>query len=128
SVDALSEAIDVIRALWGTGDRSRLQLDGTYYRLDGAKRGPAPAHDMGIWIGAYKPRMLGLIGAKADGWLPSLPYVKSLDELTAANKTIDEAAHAAGRAPSAIRRMVNVGGQFGPPSDRLLSGPPEQWV
>ncbi len=128
SVEALSEAIDVIRALWDTEDRSRLQLDGTYYRLDGAKRGPAPAHDMGIWIGAYKPRMLRLIGTKADGWLPSLPYVKSLDELATANATIDEAAEAAGRPRSAIRRLVNVGGQFGPPSDRLLSGPPEQWV
>ncbi|MBX6767167.1 MAG: LLM class flavin-dependent oxidoreductase, partial [Actinomadura rubrobrunea] len=62
SVDALSEAIDVIRGVWDVGDRTRLRLDGAYYRVDGAKRGPAPAHDIGIWLGAYKPRMLRLVG------------------------------------------------------------------
>ena len=30
-----------------------------------------------IWIGAYKPRMLALTGRKADGWLPSLPYLQA---------------------------------------------------
>lgn len=128
SVDALSEAIDVIRGIWDSENRERLRLDGTHYRVDGAKRGPSPAHDIGIWLGAYKPRMLRLIGTKADGWLPSLSYVRSLGDLSAANATIDEATEAAGRPPSAVRRLINVGGQFGPPSDRLLSGPPEQWV
>src|SRR5690606_31483403 len=66
-VDALSEAIDVIRGLWDTSTRERVVVDGTNYRLDGAKRGPAPAHDIGIWVGAYKPRMLRLTGRKADG-------------------------------------------------------------
>ena len=57
----------------GIGDeRTPLRVDGEYYRVDGAKRGPAPAHDIPIWLGAYKPRMLRLIGRKADGWLPSL--------------------------------------------------------
>ena len=47
-----------------------MRVDGEHYRVDGAKRGPEPAHDIPIWLGAYKPRMLRLIGAKADGWLP----------------------------------------------------------
>lgn len=128
-VDALSEAIDVIRALWDTSTRERVVVDGTYYRLDGAKRGPAPAHDIGIWVGAYKPRMLRLTGRKADGWLPSLGYVEDLRDLETMNRTIDEAAVAAGRAPSAVRRLLNIGGRFATtPSDRLLVGPPEQWV
>src|SRR5690606_36029905 len=88
-VDALSEAIDVIRTLWDMSTRERVVVDGTYYRLDGAKRGPAPAHDIGIWVGAYKPRMLRLTGRKADGWLPSLGYVEDLRDLETMNRTID---------------------------------------
>ncbi|TYB71410.1 LLM class flavin-dependent oxidoreductase [Nonomuraea sp. PA05] len=128
AVDALSEAIDVIRGVWDAGNRERFRLDGAYYQVDGAKRGPAPAHDIGIWLGAYKPRMLRLTGAKADGWLPSLPYMRSLDQLAEANAIIDDAAAGAGRAPAAVRRLLNLTGRFGPPSDRLLSGPPEQWA
>ncbi|MCK2220981.1 LLM class flavin-dependent oxidoreductase [Actinomadura sp. ATCC 31491] len=128
AVDALGEAIEVIRGVWDAGNKERLRVDGTYYQVNGAKRGPAPAHDVGIWLGAYKPRMLRLVGAKADGWLPSLSYLQSLDQLAEGNAAIDEAARAAGREPSAVRRMLNVGGRFGPPSDRLLSGTPEQWA
>lgn len=129
AVDALSEAIDVIRGIWDVDDRSRLRVDGTYYQVDGAKRGPAPAHPIGIWLGAYKPRMLRLTGGKADGWLPSLPYMKTLQDLTDSNALIDEGAVAAGRNPRAVRRLLNITGQIVPgPSDRLLVGPPEQWV
>jgi alkanesulfonate monooxygenase SsuD/methylene tetrahydromethanopterin reductase-like flavin-dependent oxidoreductase (luciferase family) len=128
-VDALGEAIDIIRGTWDTGNRERFVVDGTYYRVDGAKRGPAPAHDIGIWIGAYKPRMLRLTGRQADGWLPSLSYIKSLQDLADANATIDQAATKAGRDPRAVRRFLNIGGQFTPEaSNRLLVGPPEQWV
>src|SRR5690606_6246686 len=103
SVDALSEGIDVIRAVWDTSTRERLVLDGEHHRLAGAKRGPAPAHDIGIWVGAYKPRMLRLVGRKADGWLPSLAYLGSLQALADGNAVIDEAAAEAGRDPRAIR-------------------------
>jgi alkanesulfonate monooxygenase SsuD/methylene tetrahydromethanopterin reductase-like flavin-dependent oxidoreductase (luciferase family) len=106
SVDALSEAIDVIRALWTTGDEP-LQLDGEHYRLDGADGGPAPAHPVEIWLGAYKPRMLRLTGRKADGWVPSSGYAppEALGPMTAA---IDAAAQKAGRDPAQIRRLYNV--------------------
>ena len=72
SVDALSEAIDVIRGIWDVGERGGVRVRGEHYDVRGAKRGPEPAHDIGIWLGAYKPRMLRLTGAKADGWLPSM--------------------------------------------------------
>ena len=75
SVDALEEAIDVIRMIWNTGEQGGVTFTGNHYRLDGAARGPAPPHDIGIWVGAYKPRMLSLTGRKADGWLPSVPYL-----------------------------------------------------
>jgi hypothetical protein len=107
SVDQLGEAIDVIRAIWAADERAQLRYDGKYYQLNGAKRGPAPAHPVPIWVGAYKPRMQRLIGAKADGWLPSLSYLKPGD-LRTGNAVIDEAAAAAGRDPREIRRLLNV--------------------
>jgi alkanesulfonate monooxygenase SsuD/methylene tetrahydromethanopterin reductase-like flavin-dependent oxidoreductase (luciferase family) len=119
SVEQLSEAIDVIREIWRADERAQLRYDGTYYRLAGAKRGPAPAHDVPIWLGAYKPRMLRLVGAKADGWLPSLGYLKPGDS-ERGNRIIDDAAASAGRDPREIRRLINV---FGEPSKE-----PARWV
>ncbi|MFB2555044.1 LLM class flavin-dependent oxidoreductase [Herbiconiux liangxiaofengii] len=116
-VDALSEAIDLIRGIWAVGDRSVLH-GGDYYPVDGAKRGPAPAHDIPIWIGAYKPRMLRLTGEKADGWLPSLGYLEP-GALAAGNARIDDAATDAGRDPREIRRLLNISGTES--LDQLLS-------
>ncbi|MDQ1564761.1 MAG: hypothetical protein QOI14_1712, partial [Actinomycetota bacterium] len=127
SVDALGEAIDVMRGIWATDDRTPLRIPGDYYQLNGAKRGPTPAHDIPIWIGAYKPRMLRLTGRKGDGWLPSLSYMQPGDQ-AAGNAIIDEAAIAAGRDPREIRRLLNIGGAFSPRNGGLLNGPSEQWV
>jgi len=128
AVEALSEAIDVIRGVWDQGERARLEVDGEYYHVSGAKRGPAPAHNIPIWIGALKPRMLRLIGRKGDGWLPSLAYLKPGD-LAAGNRTIDESALAAGRDPREIRRLVNIGGRFSAGiGGGFLDGPAAQWV
>ncbi len=107
TVDALSEAIDVIRAIWDDKPGG-VRFYGKHYYLHGAKRGPAPAHKMSIWVGAYGPRMLRLIGEKADGWLPSVSYMQPGD-LERGNRIIDEAAQAAGRDPRHIRRLLNFG-------------------
>jgi alkanesulfonate monooxygenase SsuD/methylene tetrahydromethanopterin reductase-like flavin-dependent oxidoreductase (luciferase family) len=125
SVDALAEAIDVIRAIWSADGRP-VQHHGRHYRVDGAQPGPPPAHDIEIWLGAYKPRMLRLTGAKADGWIPSQSYVE-LDNLPAMNAAIDEAATKAGRRPEEIRRLFNVNGTFGGGSG-FLQGGPQQWA
>jgi len=110
AVAALDEAIDVFRGIWDAAERRPLRIEGDYYRVVGAKRGPAPAHEIPIWIGAYKPRMLGLVGRKADGWLPSLSYLKPGD-LGRGNRLIDQAAEAAGRDPREITRLLNVTSQ-----------------
>jgi FAD/FMN-containing dehydrogenase len=110
AVDALDEAIDVLRGIWDAAERRPLRVDGEYYHLTGAKRGPAPAHEIPVWVGAYKPRMLGLVGRKADGWLPSLPYLQPGD-LPRGNQLIDQAAESAGRDPREITRLLNVTGQ-----------------
>ncbi len=123
AVDALEEAIAVIRALWTPGRTPR--LDGTHYSLHGAKAGPFPVHPIGLWVGAYKPRMLRLTGRLADGWLPSLAYAPP-EALAGMNEVIDGAALAAGRAPGDVRRLLNISGSFS--GDGLLHGPPRVWV
>lgn len=106
SVSALEEAVHVIRLMW-SGERGA-RFAGKFYQLSGVNTGPKPAHDMGIWIGAYKPRMLAITGRLADGWVPSLGYLQPAG-LTAANERIDDAARSAGRDPKSIRRVLNYG-------------------
>jgi alkanesulfonate monooxygenase SsuD/methylene tetrahydromethanopterin reductase-like flavin-dependent oxidoreductase (luciferase family) len=127
SVRALEEAIDVVRQIWDVGAPGGVRVDGEFYHVVGAKRGPAPAHPIAIWLGAYKPRMLALTGRRADGWLPSLSYLQPGD-LAAGNAMIDEAAEQAGRAPGEIRRLLNISGEFSAMGTGALHGPPEQWA
>src|SRR6478752_6138150 len=105
-VDALDEAIDIIRGIWDADERRPLRVDGTYHHVAGAKRGP--------------------VGRKADGWLPSLGY-RQPGDLAAGNARIDDAAQDAGRDPREIRRLLNLGGGSFSGSG-FLQGPPEQWV
>ena len=100
----------MIRALWKPG--RAIHIEGKHYSLSGAHPGPAPAHRIAIWLGAYKKRMLELTGRKADGWIPSLGYANP-DELRRMNEIIDAAAEEAGRKPIDIRRGYNVMGSFG---------------
>lgn len=127
AVEALEESIDVIEQVWDAGARGGVRVEGQHYRVVGAKRGPAPAHDIQIWLGAYKPRMLTLTGRRAAGWLPSLAYLQPGD-LAAGNTRIDEAALEAGRSPHDIRRLVNIDGQFLTGGRAFLQGPAEQWA
>lgn len=117
AVSALAEGIEVIRAFWDTDTRGGIRIEGKHYRVHGAKRGPRPAHDMSIWLGAYGPRMLRLTGSSADGWLPSLQYLDSPARLADGNAIIDDAATAAGRSPHDIRRLLNLGEEL--PADQL---------
>lgn len=127
AVTALGEAIEILRGTWEVSDRSVFRVAGAHHHVDGAKRGPAPAHDIPIWLGARMPRMLRLTGAKADGWLPSLPWLQPGD-LARGNATIDRAATEAGRDPREVRRLLNIGGAFLPQRTDLLQGPPAAWV
>ena len=68
-----------------------------------------PRTTSGIWLGAYKPRMLALVGRAADGWLPSLSYLGGPADLDGLNEIIDEAAVLAGREPTDVRRLLNIG-------------------
>ncbi|TNH29471.1 LLM class flavin-dependent oxidoreductase [Micromonospora orduensis] len=126
-VRALEEAIEVIRQIWDAEARGGVRVDGEFHRVVGAKRGPAPAHAVPIWLGAYKPRMLALTGRRADGWLPSLGYLQPGD-LTRGNAIIDDAAREAGRSPRDVRRLLNISGTFSTVGRGPLNGPAEQWA
>ena len=122
SVDALEEAIAIVRAFW-SGERSAT-VEGRHYRVAGAKPGPAPAHPIGLWIGAYGKRMQRLTGRLGDGWLPSLggDYLSS-EDVPPMQARIDDAARRAGRDPAEIKRVANVMALEGEPSgwaDQLL--------
>lgn len=123
-VDALEEAISVMRLMWT--DAPSVRYEGEYYSLHGYKPGPAPPHSIEIWLGALGPRMLRLTGASADGWIPSLPYVPPQKAL-ALNARIDEAADEAGREPADIRRAYNVMGVIDAEGEGIR-GPVELWV
>jgi hypothetical protein len=125
SIAALREAIGVIRALWTPGRGAR--LDGQYYALHGARPGPFPVHDVGIWVGSYKERMLRLTGELADGWLPSSPYAPP-EQLAAMNAVIDAAAADAGRSPADVRRLYNIAGSFSGGGSEFLQGLPKAWA
>lgn len=127
AVEALEEGIDVIRAIWEVGSRQSVRYQGEHYQLSGAQPGPVPAHDIPIWIGALKPRMLRVIGRKAEGWLPSLGRMQPGD-LAVGNAIIDEAALEAGRDPREIRRIVNIGGEFMRARSGFLQGASQDWV
>jgi alkanesulfonate monooxygenase SsuD/methylene tetrahydromethanopterin reductase-like flavin-dependent oxidoreductase (luciferase family) len=127
AVAALEEAIAVVRLMWS--DESSVRFTGRHYRLAGVKPGPSPAHDIGIWLGAYGPKMLALTGRAADGWLPSLGGYLTADALPERQRRIDDAAEAAGRDPTAIRRALNVAGVITDgPTDGPLRGPVDQWI
>jgi alkanesulfonate monooxygenase SsuD/methylene tetrahydromethanopterin reductase-like flavin-dependent oxidoreductase (luciferase family) len=114
SVDALEEAIAILRAFWA-GQRN-IRIEGAHYRVHGAHAGPVPAHRIGIWLGAYRPRMLRMTGRLADGWLPSVPRLPP-EQLAGRHHLIDEAARRAGRDPAEIVRACNF----------ELAGEPTTW-
>jgi len=126
AVEALEEAIAIIRQAWSQ-ERS-VRLDGRHYQVRGYHPGPAPAHGIEIWIGAYKPRMLRLIGRLADGWLPSVGSYLRPEALPAMQRIVDEAAAKAGRDPAEVRRMVNLSGSIAVSGAEGISGGVDDWV
>ena len=125
AVRALEEAVRVMKLVWS--EERSLRFDGEFYSLNGMRPGPSPAHPIGIWVGAYGPRMLGLIGRLADGWVPSLAYSPP-ERLPEMQSRIDDAARKAGREPAEITRVYNVDGRIGPDGDGPLEGPARKWI
>jgi alkanesulfonate monooxygenase SsuD/methylene tetrahydromethanopterin reductase-like flavin-dependent oxidoreductase (luciferase family) len=106
----LGEAIDLIRSALDVGPERRVtRSEGRFYPAHMYPPGPPPTHRVEIWVGAMSPGALRLIGRKADGWVPGGGISRAAD-FPQLNAHIDEAALAAGREPSEIRRIANVSG------------------
>jgi alkanesulfonate monooxygenase SsuD/methylene tetrahydromethanopterin reductase-like flavin-dependent oxidoreductase (luciferase family) len=71
ALQALEEAIQVIRAFW-SGERT-ISVEGEHYSVRGLHPGPPPAHGIGIWLGVGKPRALARTAGsrRSPGRLPS---------------------------------------------------------
>jgi alkanesulfonate monooxygenase SsuD/methylene tetrahydromethanopterin reductase-like flavin-dependent oxidoreductase (luciferase family) len=123
--EAAEEAIDVIRLIW-SGERG-VRYEGRHYQLGGVHTGPKPAHDIGIWVGARGPRMLDLIGRKADGWVPSSGWMPP-EEIPRHLRQIRDGAAAAGRDPALIRGVYNMWGAIGPTTEERFVGPASYWI
>lgn len=138
-VEALGEAIELIRLYWAGALEAG--FDGLHYQLGptGVERhpsgapigwapGPPPAHQIRIWVGAFKPRMLELVGRLADG-LVSSSHLAGADVLRENWELVSDAARAAGREPSGLRLICNVlGAVTDEPASAPLNGPPDHWI
>jgi alkanesulfonate monooxygenase SsuD/methylene tetrahydromethanopterin reductase-like flavin-dependent oxidoreductase (luciferase family) len=129
SVDALREAIDIIRGIWDTSGPGRLQRKGDHYDIPGAMRGPQPAHPISLWVPAEGPVARRLVGRKADGWITGAAWMTDVErQLAEGNQIIDEAAMAAARDSREIRRIFDFHGSFTGAGRGFAQGPAEQWV
>jgi len=119
AIGAVSEAIDTLRTAWVFDSED----------VGARAAALAPAHRIGIWVGGAGPRMLDLIGRKADGWIA--PMATGYETKPAVQERIDTAATDAGRDPVAVGRMIQlVGRVIGTAStiSRRRSGPGNQAI
>lgn len=133
AVNALEEAIAVLRAMWTDGPA---RVDGTYHSVAGLRPGPMPAHPINIWVGSLGQKTFELTGRLADGWAaPIAPYM-GYEKWAGANVMIDKAASAAGRDPADVLRMAQIVGTItdtqGDSEAQVGSAPvrgtPDQWA
>jgi alkanesulfonate monooxygenase SsuD/methylene tetrahydromethanopterin reductase-like flavin-dependent oxidoreductase (luciferase family) len=124
-IDALAEAIQVIRGAWTQPGYSQ---DGRHYSVRDLEMEPRPGRPVPIWLGTFGPRALAVTGRLADGWIPSLGYMP-LDQIPAMRRRIDAAAEAAGRRPGEIRGVLNLSVRIDPaagPGPDTVTGSAEQ--
>jgi probable F420-dependent oxidoreductase len=127
-IEALEEGLEVIRGVWS---QSPFTFDGRHYRNEAALVEPKPERSIPIWLGTYGPKALDLTGRRADGWIPSMPYLPPRVARSRMGR-VRAAAARAGRDPDALDYAYNVGVRIGgsPPDDpeRQVAGEPEEVV
>jgi FAD/FMN-containing dehydrogenase len=112
-VDALAEGVAVVRGMWSATEPGPLVLDGRHHRALGAQRGPAPQHDLVLWLGGAagagtevgSDDALALAARVADGWWLAAPPA-DLGRVRAEQAALDTALAAVGRDPREVRRGV----------------------
>ncbi|SFQ33195.1 Flavin-dependent oxidoreductase, luciferase family (includes alkanesulfonate monooxygenase SsuD and methylene tetrahydromethanopterin reductase) [Actinomadura madurae] len=123
---AVEEAVQIIRLHWS--DQNGLRFQGEHYRFAAAQAGPAPAHQIGIWLGVTGPRGLDLAGRVADGWIAPSSLIPP-KRLADGQRRLADAALRAGRDPADLRRVYVLEGAVDARESRgFLHGPPRQWI
>ena len=106
-----------------------VQVDSDHHQIAGYQAGPVPPRPVEVWVGSQMPRMLGVTGRAADGWVCPLNIYVAPHEVPGRQEIIDAAARDAGRDPRDIRRVYNVIGAIGAfGGGSGLVGPVELWV
>jgi probable F420-dependent oxidoreductase len=116
----LDEFLDVLDAIWlgdpveHEGDRWRIPASHIDLRPVQHPRPP-------LYLGGTAPAALARIGARADGWLPSVmvPGAAGVDELRRRWDVVRDHAVRAGRAPDAVDAVVRVDVRSGTPLDAI---------
>ncbi|MFI9155816.1 LLM class flavin-dependent oxidoreductase [Streptomyces sp. NPDC053367] len=124
AVRAMEEAITLIRALCGGGER--VTFEGEFYQVHDLDPAPVPAPP--VWTGSVGPKSLAVAGRVADGWLPGYAADWLSDRYRESRPLIDEAAASVGRDPSDIVTVYNLPGLI---TDRPLDSPRDKdgrWV
>src|SRR5262245_54639150 len=116
----LDELLDALDALWTTNpvrhEGERWRIGESWVNLKPIQRPHPP-----VYLGAFSPAGLKRVGERADGWMAgvNVPGRVDLDMLSWQRQTIDEAARAAGREPSAIHSYARVNVAEGTPVDKV---------
>jgi alkanesulfonate monooxygenase SsuD/methylene tetrahydromethanopterin reductase-like flavin-dependent oxidoreductase (luciferase family) len=120
------EALHVMRAALGGGP---VRLHGAQHTIDGYDAGPVPPRPVPLWLGAQMPRMLGVAGRGADGWISPLNIYVPPQEVPTRQALIDDAARNVGRDPASVRRIYNVIGTIGSRREGPgIVGNAAQWI
>ncbi len=103
-VEALEEAIDILRGLWST---SGFSYAGQHFRTEGATIEPKPSHPIPLWLGVFGDQMIDLVGRKADGWFPTYQLLEP-EQAYRKLEHIRKVAENVGRNPDDITYAYNV--------------------
>lgn len=103
-VEALEEAMDLLRGLWSA---SGFSYSGQHFRVEGATIEPKPSRPIPIWLGVFGDRMIDLVGRKADGWFPTYQFLEP-EQAYRKLEHIRKVAQHAGRNPDDITYAYNV--------------------
>jgi alkanesulfonate monooxygenase SsuD/methylene tetrahydromethanopterin reductase-like flavin-dependent oxidoreductase (luciferase family) len=125
TVAATEEAVAIVAGLLR---RERFSHAGEHFTVTAAELQPRPAHPVPLWLGAFGPRMLDLVGRRADGWLPSM-FLLPPPHAYRSLELVRRAADRAGRDPDDLTYGYNVGVlvQQGATSRHgVVAGGPEQ--
>lgn len=105
TVAATEEAVEVVVGLLR---RPRSSHAGAHFTVTAAELQPSPAHPVPLWLGAFGPRMLDLVGRRAHGWLPSM-FLLPPPHAYRSLQQVRQAADRAGRDPDELTYGYNVG-------------------